>query len=92
MVDQLVPHSGNVLPGNLRVLLAKFYGKLLDCFANDFQLANDAVLMERLLPKCRPVQPGQILLDAADGVQDVLQKRRSSRFIEHLQLGQDTRP
>ena len=64
VMNQFVPHSGNILPWHFRINNAQVFGNALDGFTNDFKLSDDSVLKEMIRFKSDPFDPFQILRNA----------------------------
>ncbi len=71
IVNEFIAHPRNILPGDMRVLLAQFVRKPFDGFANDFDLADHPILNQGLFGKSRFIQSAQIRFDFYNRVQDV---------------------
>jgi len=71
LMDQFVPHAGNIFPGNIGVSFLYILGKVLRRLADNLELANDPILDQPLSQKGIIIESGHILLILADCVQDM---------------------
>jgi hypothetical protein len=68
VVDQLVAHAGDILPGNMGVSGAQFLWKMPGGLTDDFDLTDHTILDQRVLLKGGLIDALQVGFRPGDGI------------------------
>jgi hypothetical protein len=73
VVDENVAQTRDLAPLNVGLLFRHFFGKLLDCFANDFEVSHDGIKPKLIRGKTFLVEVDDVYVDSPDRLKDILE-------------------